>query len=99
MKFFYCFFCSKDHQWTPGDNKNQQKISIGGASMNSSGTTWPNQPAMGAPFGGVSYLSPIIEIHNLLENLFIFALDGCSAEHNVATAITSSSINKSFCCS
>ncbi len=47
-------FYRKDHQWTPGDAKNQQKIGIGGGNINSPGTTWSNQPPMNAPFGGVS---------------------------------------------
>ncbi|CAF0758331.1 unnamed protein product [Rotaria sp. Silwood1] len=45
----------KDHQWTPGDSKNQQKIGIGGGSIISPGTTWPSQPPMmGAQFGSMS---------------------------------------------
>jgi hypothetical protein len=48
------FFYSKDHQWTPGDGKNQQKIGIGSGNANSPGTTWPNQMPMGGSFGGVS---------------------------------------------
>jgi len=41
----------KDHQWNPNDNKNQQKIGIGGANMSSPGSTWPNNMSMGgAPF-------------------------------------------------
>ncbi|CAF0946094.1 unnamed protein product [Adineta steineri] len=44
----------KDHQWAPSDGKNQQKIGIGSGSMNSPGTTWPNQPPMGGPFGGMA---------------------------------------------
>jgi hypothetical protein len=48
----------KDHQWTPGDGKNQQKIGIGGANMNSSSTTWPNQMPMGGAFGGMGVQQP-----------------------------------------
>ena len=64
IKIFYGFDCClfflnrKDHQWNPNDNKNQQKIDIGGANMSSPGSTWPNNMSMGgAPFaagGGVS---------------------------------------------
>jgi hypothetical protein len=48
------FFNRKDHQWTPNDAKNQQKIGVTGGNMNAPGTTWPNSSAMSAPFGGVS---------------------------------------------
>ncbi|CAF3711130.1 unnamed protein product [Rotaria sordida] len=45
----------KDHQWTPSDSKNQQKIGIGGGTMHSPGTVWPNQPPMmGGSFGGMN---------------------------------------------
>jgi len=51
----YTKFYRKDHQWTPGDAKNQQKIGIGSGSINTSGATWPNQVTMGGgSFGGVS---------------------------------------------
>jgi len=43
----------KDHQWTPSDGKNQQKIGIGGGNINSPSTTWPNQMPMGGSFGGM----------------------------------------------
>jgi len=51
IMYFFCY--SKDHQWTPGDGKNQQKIGIG--NMNTAGSTWPNQPpTTGGAFGSVS---------------------------------------------
>ncbi len=50
----YTKFYRKDHQWTPGDAKNQQKIGMGSGNVNSPGTTWPNQIPMGGSFGSVS---------------------------------------------
>jgi hypothetical protein len=64
----YLWFYRKDHQWTPGDGKNQQKIGIGGANMNSSSTTWPNQMPMGGAFGGVS---SFIQSKFFKKNLFL----------------------------
>lgn len=58
------FFFSKDHQWTGGDNKNQQKIGIGAGTLNNTSSPWSNSPSMSTPFGGVrlqsSNLSPLI---------------------------------------
>ncbi|CAF1145829.1 unnamed protein product [Adineta ricciae] len=48
----------KDHQWVPGDGKNQQKIGIGSNTMNSPGASWPSQPTMSAPFGGMAGSQP-----------------------------------------
>ncbi|CAF2062797.1 unnamed protein product [Rotaria magnacalcarata] len=42
----------KDHQWTPNEGKNQ-KIGMATGAMASPSTAWPNQPSMGAPFGGI----------------------------------------------
>jgi len=43
----------KDHQWTPNDKKNQQKIGMIAGNTNTPGTTWTNTSAMSAPFGGM----------------------------------------------
>jgi len=56
----------KDHQWTPGDGKNQQKIGIGGGGMNNPAPTWPNQIPMGGAFGGVSLFIFFIQYKSLL---------------------------------
>ncbi|CAF0866454.1 unnamed protein product [Adineta ricciae] len=48
----------KDHQWVPGDGKNQQKIGMGSGTMNSPGASWPSQPTIGAPFGGMGGSQP-----------------------------------------
>ena len=64
----FSFSYRKDHQWNPNDGKNQQKIGMGGASMSSPSSAWPNSMPAGGAFGGVSLLSLI----KRLEKSFLF---------------------------
>jgi len=44
----------KDHQWTPGDSKNQQKIGMGAtATITNTSSPWSNTSNMSSPFGGM----------------------------------------------
>jgi hypothetical protein len=63
-------FYRKDHQWNPNDGKNQQKIGIGGANINSPSTTWPSQPTIGGPFGGGGVVSESNVFHQIFDFLF-----------------------------
>lgn len=76
-------FFSKDHQWTPNDNKNQ-KIGIGAGTINTAGAPWSNQPAMSAPFGGVSnclFLFVHIYILHFITFRWVFNQLQCGNHH------------------
>ena len=73
----------KDHQWNPNETKNQQKIGMNAPTLNTPGITWTKPPGMSAPLSGVSLLTFLCTVEDVVSTS-----DERSARQHVATTTT-----------